>query len=146
MRYRGQGHEIEVALPVRDLDADDRARIDEAFAQAYRHLYGRTIPGLESEIMTWLLSVRTPTTAPAPVAWPDRAGAGTPPARERSFVDGRTGRRERLGVVERAALAAEHRIAGPAAIVEDDTTTLVPAGWRAARNTRGDLVLWKDAP
>ena len=46
MRYRGQGHEIAVALPVRDFTAADRAAITVAlFEDAYRRLYSRPIRG-----------------------------------------------------------------------------------------------------
>ncbi len=145
MRYQGQGHEIEVALPVGALDAGDRDGIDGRFGEAYRRLYGRTIPGLPTEIMTWLVTVRTPTVPPDRVAGPAADGAAAPVARERTVVDGRTGAAVRLAVVERAALRPAQRVAGPAAIVEDDTTTIVPAGWQAACNDRGDLMLHRTA-
>src|SRR5499427_2139402 len=44
MRYRGQGHEIAVALPVRDFTAADRSTIRELFEAVYRRLYSRAIP------------------------------------------------------------------------------------------------------
>ncbi len=144
MRYRGQGHEIEVALPERGLALADRATIDEAFAAAYRRLYGRTIPGLPTEIMTWLVTVRTPAVPVAPVAWPASEGVAARSDRVRTIVDGRTGRAVALAVIERASLAEGQCVSGPAAIVEDDTTTIVPAGWRATRNAPGDLVLLKE--
>ncbi len=49
MRYRGQGHEIAVALPVRDFTAADRSTIAALFEDAYRRLYSRPIPGVEIE-------------------------------------------------------------------------------------------------
>ena len=44
MRYRGQGHEIAVELPVREFNAADRSKIAELFEAAYRRLYSRSIP------------------------------------------------------------------------------------------------------
>jgi len=47
MRYRGQGHEIAVPLPVRRYRAEDAAELLDAFEAAYRRLYSRVIPGVE---------------------------------------------------------------------------------------------------
>ena len=52
MRYRGQGHEIAVTLPVRDFITQDRSTITELFEAAYRRLFSRAIPGVEIEILS----------------------------------------------------------------------------------------------
>ena len=57
MRYRGQGHEIAVRLPVRTFTAADRTTITDMFEEAYRRLYSRPIPGVEIEILSWVISV-----------------------------------------------------------------------------------------
>ncbi len=60
MRYRGQGHEIAVELPVRDFTAADRTAIKEFFEDVYRRLYSRPIPGVEIEILSWVVAVGAP--------------------------------------------------------------------------------------
>ena len=55
MRYAGQGHEIVVALPVRRFVADDARLFRGAFEAAYEALFGRTIPKLDMEIVSWTL-------------------------------------------------------------------------------------------
>src|SRR6185437_3671095 len=60
MRYRGQGHEIAVTLPVRRYAAADAAVLLAAFEDAYRALYSRTIPGVEVEILSWVTVVSAP--------------------------------------------------------------------------------------
>ena len=60
MRYRGQGHEIAVALPVRAFTAADRAAIAALFEEAYRRLYSRSIPGVEIEILSWVVTLSGP--------------------------------------------------------------------------------------
>ena len=45
MRYRGQGHEIPVSLPVGRSPRNPRAALIEAFEAAYARTYSRTIPG-----------------------------------------------------------------------------------------------------
>ena len=53
MRYAGQGHEIPVTLPARKLAAKDTAELKRRFDAAYRKLYGRTVPNMDVEIMSW---------------------------------------------------------------------------------------------
>ena len=144
MRYRGQGHEIEVRLPARALTADDRDVIHAAFVAEYTRLYGRSIPGLATEIMTWLVVVRSTVPPVERIAGTMPATGEAPVARLREYIDARSGRRATLAVVERADIGAAARVAGPAAIAEDETTTFVPHGWRAQVNARGDLILERE--
>ena len=74
MRYRGQGHEIAVALPVRDLTAADSVTITGLFEEAYGKLYSRSIPGVEIEILSWIIAVAAP--AEGALAGRDAAEAG----------------------------------------------------------------------
>src|SRR5262249_56413285 len=52
MRYRGQGHEISVELPVRDFSAADRSSLTALFEEAYRRLYSPPLPRGEIEILS----------------------------------------------------------------------------------------------
>ena len=87
MRYRGQGHEIAVELPVRAFTTADRTTLTELFEAAYRRLYSRSIPGVDIEILSWVVSLRAP--AEGRLAGEER-GAGwrgearRPPRRVRS--------------------------------------------------------------
>ena len=55
MRYRGQGHEIAVPLPAPTYRDDDAASCCAAFEEAYRRLYSRVIPGVEVEVLSWVM-------------------------------------------------------------------------------------------
>ena len=72
MRYRGQGHEIAVPLPTRTYREDDGALLHTAFEDAYRRLYSRVIPGVEVEVLSWVMLLSAPrpaegeTVAPTP--------------------------------------------------------------------------------
>ena len=57
MRYRGQGHEVAVPLPDGTLDP---AALRAAFDATYARVYGRVIPRLEVEAVTWTLSLAEP--------------------------------------------------------------------------------------
>jgi N-methylhydantoinase A len=140
MRYRGQGHEIAVALPPRDLLPGDAATLRAAFEAAYTALFGRVIPRLEVEAMTFALSLSAARALPARV--PDPPPLPAPAARfTREVTDPGTGATEPAALHERAALAPGMVLAGPALIVEDGTTTVVPRGFTARVNALQQLVL-----
>ena len=152
MRYVGQGHEIVVSLPVRALETGDGATLAEAFDAEYARLYGRTIPGQEREILSWTLTVtaRKPASSSAspspPASSKDGAGSTgrdpgptTPPTRR--LFDPILADYAAAAVHRRERLAPEDALAGPAVIVEDQTTTVVPEGFRATVDPLGYLVL-----
>ena len=68
MRYLGQGHEVVVPLPNRTWEREDTAIIREAFETAYETLYGRIIPKLDLEIVSWSVGVSAIPEAVAPIA------------------------------------------------------------------------------
>ncbi len=137
MRYRGQGHEIPVSLALGAFDAADlRARFD----AAYSGLFGRTIPRLEVEALTWTLSLATHRPLPQPSTAPAAVPAAAP-AGSRSLLDPATGVREAAALYERTALSPGMRFPGPALIVEDETTTVVPRGFTASINALGQILL-----
>src|SRR5204862_4755499 len=55
MRYRGQGHEITVSLPPGPFDRASREKLVTLYEEGYAATFGRTIPGLDVEIMNWTL-------------------------------------------------------------------------------------------
>src|SRR5262245_36595696 len=124
MRYRGQGHEIAVALPVRDFTADDRATIAELFEAAYRNLYSRAIPGVEIEILSWVVAVSAPAEGHLATAADEHPGEPQPRARRRLF-DPAAGEFVEVPIYWRAELHPGARIKGPAVIAEAETSTVV---------------------
>jgi N-methylhydantoinase A len=125
MRYRGQGHEIAVPLPTRTYLSDDATTLRVAFEDAYRRLYHRIIPGVEVEVLSWVLLLSAP--APAALAAPPPARQTyTPvPARTRPVFDTESGEFVSVPIHERGTLKPGARIPGPAVIVEDETSTVV---------------------
>jgi N-methylhydantoinase A len=140
MRYRGQGHEIAVPMPARMLGTDDAATLRAGFEAAYTALFGRVIPRLEVEAMTFALALSAARALPARVADPTPLPA--PPASgTRDVTDPATGATDAAAVFERTALAPGMALAGPALIVEDGTTTVVPRGMSARINALHQIVL-----
>jgi N-methylhydantoinase A len=124
MRYRGQGHEIAVTLPVRDFTANDRASIRELFEAAYRRLYSRAIPGVEIEILSWVVSVSAPAEGRLAAPETERPIEAKPRSRRPVFDPG-AGEFREVPIYWRADLAPGARIAGPAVIAEDETSTVI---------------------
>ncbi|WP_349367723.1 hydantoinase/oxoprolinase family protein [Salinarimonas sp.] len=141
MRYAGQGHEISVALPVRALTPEDRATLHAAFEAAYVALYGRTIPNLDVEILSWTLTVETAQAPPSPAGAPPAAAAAPEPIGRRAVFDPGLGRAIEAALHDRAALAPGMRVPGPALIAEAQTTTVVSPAFDATVSAAGHIVL-----
>jgi N-methylhydantoinase A len=125
MRYRGQGHEITVPLPVRPFRDEDAATLRAAFEDAYRRLYHRIIPGVEVEVLSWVLLLSAPPPGEATAASAAPPGYAPTPARHRRVFDPELGEFVEVAIYERRALKPGAVIAGPAVIVEDETSTVV---------------------
>jgi N-methylhydantoinase A len=124
MRYRGQGHEIAVQFPVRDFTSADSAAVKDLFEEAYRRLYSRPIPGVEIEILSWVIAVGAPAEGELAVASEIKASVPAPKSRRRVF-DPASGEFLDVPIYWRPELAPGARITGPAVIAENDTSTVV---------------------
>jgi N-methylhydantoinase A len=140
MRYRGQGHEIAVALPERDFTPADRSTIRDLFEAAYRRLYSRAIPGVDIEILSWVVAVSAP-----PQGRLGTPAAGQPfepkPASRRAIFHPDTGEFQEVGIYWRGDLAPGARIRGPAVIAEDETSTVVSPRFDARIDRYGYIEL-----
>ena len=126
MRYLGQGYEIAV-------DVAQPATVEAlrgAFDRAYEALYGRLIPGLDVEVLSWTLTLRAEV---AELASPPPSSASRCAAH---VVSGR---------VERSALTTGAVVAGPANIVEDETVIVVPTGCAARVDDQGNVLISRQA-
>jgi N-methylhydantoinase A len=130
MRYRGQGHEISVDLPVREFTSTDVPAITALFEEAYRRLYSRPIPGVEIEILSWVLSLSAPSEGKLATASKLRP-VQPKPAAQRQVFDPASGVFIDTPVYERTHVSPGARIKGPAVITEDDTTTIVSPSFDA---------------
>jgi N-methylhydantoinase A len=141
MRYYGQGHEIAVDLPARDLGPADLPQLQAAFDEAYRRLYGREIPGVDIEVMGWTIEVASAAAASdaAPAAAPQPYEAKA--TGRRPVFDPAAGRLLEFALHRRADLRPGARIAGPAVIVEDETSTVVAAAFDAEIDRFGYILL-----
>ncbi|MFT5486091.1 MAG: N-methylhydantoinase A [Paracoccaceae bacterium] len=140
MRYRGQGHEIAVDLPAGPYDGSLRGELSGLFETAYAATYSRQIPGLDVEVMNWTLRLSASVEDPLPC--PPMPDATVPePAGMRDLFDPDTGILSAAPVYRRDALSPGAEIPGPAVIAEDETTTIVLAGFTARINAVGYIVM-----
>ncbi len=141
MRYIGQGYEIAVPLQIDRLQPEQLKR---NFESAYRRLYGRTIPGMAIEILSWSLRITAP--APVPVAvLPVRKKVAASARSTRAVFDAGKAKRVTYGVFDRTSLTAGALVEGPALIVENQTTTVVTASFDAQVDGALNIVLSRKA-
>ena len=144
MRYVGQGHEITVPLPVRDLTAADAAALRETFEREYSVLFRRPIPGAAIEVLSWSVLISTQATRPEPMAAvAERRGPA--PDGSRSFFDGRAGGPVDVPLYRRERMEAGARVPGPAIIAEDETSTFITASFDARIDAAGCIVMERRA-
>jgi N-methylhydantoinase A len=137
MRYRGQGHEVAVKLPDGQLDP---AALRAAFDTTYARVYGRIIPNLEVEAVTWTLSLAEEHELPPQSPMPSDTDAAAP-AGTRRVVETTSGEAMDTSVYIRSQLPPGARLPGPAVIVEDGTSTIVPSGYVARISAGDDIVI-----
>lgn len=140
MRYHGQGHEIAVDLPAGPYDGSLPDTLSGLFETAYAATYSRRIPGLEVEVMNWTLRLSASVEDPAPC--PPVPDITVPePLGMRDLFDPETGILSAAPVYGRDTLTPGAEITGPAIIAEDETTTIVLAGFTARLNAVGYIVM-----
>jgi N-methylhydantoinase A len=144
MRYRGQGHEIEVPLPEAALSEASKPGLRRSYEAEYAALYGRIPPQMSIEITNWAV---TAATAGRPLAFATEAGdqpartRAAEPAGKRELYLGDGRATAEVPVFERAELDVGTRLAGPALITEAQTTTHLPEGASLWVDARRNLVI-----
>ena len=131
MRYRGQGHEIAVPLPAGTFGSGARRCVPRSMRR-YTRCSAASFRGLEVEAVTWTLSLGEPHDSADSRCRCRRdaaAAAAQSAAPHRSTPA--SGEMRRCALFDRAPhCRAAQRLTGPAVIVEDGTTTIVPSWLR----------------
>jgi len=140
MRYVGQGWELPVNVPIEQLGNADGQALKAGYDREYEAFFGRTIDGLDIEIVSWSLR------ASSPVAKPQRRpltekGAPARVSGKRRLFDARLEAFQTAAVVDREHMRAGDWVAGPAVITERETTTIVTASREAVMQADGCLLL-----
>lgn len=141
IRYAGQGHEIAVDLADGSFEASSAVALRDHFSKQYAALYGRALTHITPEIISWSVQVEAVSDAAVPAdVIPERRVAA--PSVGSRVVSGAAAAEDRsIPFYERALLLPGAEVEGPALIVEDETSTLLPDGFTARISTQGHLVL-----
>ncbi|MEU8245678.1 hydantoinase/oxoprolinase family protein [Nonomuraea sp. NPDC048916] len=140
MRYEGQDYTL--TIPLRDADEPAEpeflAEIAARYAEAHTARYGHATP--EAPVEFVLLRSTGFGTFPRTRAAHEEPGHTTPALRDVIF----DGEAHRTPVLRRASLTGE--FAGPAIVVEDTATTVIPPGCLATVDDHGFLIIKVDTP
>ncbi len=145
LRYVGQGYELRVAMPPGSLDDKAMESVWTLFTAQHEAEYGHAFPDNAIEIV----NIRVSGTGQMPkISHQDVSGGGEP---ANALV--RTGRcifrydnqpqEFETGYYRRDGLGEGALIDGPAVILQQDTTTIVPPMWQAIVVSGGNMILSK---
>ena len=138
MRYAGQSFEIEVPLERAWLETGDIAAIRAAFDRRHQEIYDYADPTSGVGIVN--LRVVITGALPRPTL-PELAPATAPPKPIGRVACLMRGKAVEAAVYDRAALLSGHSFTGPAIIVQDDSTTIVPPGAKVAIDRLGNAFI-----
>ena len=130
MRYAGQGFEIPVVLPAAVAESPAAESVTDLFESAYAALFGRTVAGMDIEITVWAVNAATvaePVTAVEPIERAVSADSGA----ERRLFEPALSEFVRAAAHDRDTVGVGSSVAGPALIVERETTTVIPSSRKA---------------
>ena len=142
-RYVGQGFELRADVPDGPLTDNNRTAVIDAFFDEHKKVYGHAFRDQMTEVITLRLVASAATGSLNVADLP--AGGRTDPAdavmysRPTRFDAGSFATPR----YRREALKADDVVAGPAIILQHNSTTLVPPGWKAKVIAHGDLRLTK---
>jgi len=143
MRYVGQGHEISVPIPSHELKRKHLNTLRERFDEAYLRQYGRIIPGVDVEVLSWTVSVTQPLER-IPVLKKLNPKEEVEPNKWCEVWDGKNEMFVQCGSVARESLQEDKKLVGPALITEEQTTTYIPYGFSASVNSLGFIIISSD--
>ncbi|MEO1105428.1 MAG: hydantoinase/oxoprolinase family protein, partial [Pseudomonadota bacterium] len=139
MRYRGQGHEIEVVLP--DWLSGDAlaAKLPDLFAEAYAATFSKAFIGRAIDIVAFKAEVEGPPPNVGKRLIPTTAQAPRAPHTRRAFVAANMDFAD-VPVLARTALRQGETVRGPALIEERESTCVLGSGDEATIDAYGNLV------
>ena len=140
MRYRGQGHEIPVPITDLFLTSANKEVLVDTFEAEYERLFGRIIPNLTAEVMTWSLTLSTNRKLKESISTFKRTNKPKPTSKRRVFSVS-LNKYQEIPTYQRELLAPGNWIPGPNLITENGTSTYVSENFCAYVNNLNYLEL-----
>ena len=126
MRYAGQGHNVSVSLPWRNVAPALEGALLKEFEKRYTRLYGHLVPNAAPQVVTWRLTGRSVVKSHR-FTWGDTRISTTAVMRgKRDVWLPLRGRYGPAPVYDRYSLKPGTRIAGPVVLEERESTLVVP--------------------
>ena len=140
MRYRGQGHEIPVPITDLFLTFASKEVLVDTFEAEYERLFGRIIPNLTAEVMTWSLTLSTNRKLKESISTFKRTNKPKPTSKRRVFSVS-LNKYQEIPTYQRELLAPGNWMPGPNLITENGTSTYVSENFCAYVNNLNYLEL-----
>ncbi|MCH8007657.1 MAG: hydantoinase/oxoprolinase family protein [Chloroflexi bacterium] len=134
LRYAGQSYELTVPI-----SSEKATTYSRAFHAAHKRRYGHSDPLRAVEVVSARVRAQAPG-APVRMQALPRRKPGMRAARIQR-VPVRFDRERQTWMYERGRLRAGDRLRGPALVLQLDSTTVIPPGWRGRVDRVGNLVL-----
>jgi N-methylhydantoinase A len=132
MRYAGQGHNVSVSLPWRDVGSAMAPALLKAFETNYRQFYGHLVPGAVPQVITWRLTGRSVVKSHQ-FTWGDSRSARSARASGKPVMRGKRDiylplkkKFAPVPVYDRYSLKPGARLTGPVVLEERESTLVVP--------------------
>lgn len=126
LRYRGQSFEIDTMLDADAVVAADHVAIAEAFHRAHERTYGHADRAAPLQVIAVRLIISGRTAKPESPQQELCPGSAPEAGRTQVWVDGAW---HEAALYRRVALRAGQNLRGPAVVMQDDCTTIIPPGF-----------------
>lgn len=141
MRYLGQGYEVTVPVDHTVLLAKDDRALRAAFEKVYVERFGRSLPGVPVEVVSWRLRASASPMASEVKLEHGEGATGAALTGERPVYFAESKDYRSTPVFSRARLAAGQTIPGPAIIEESESTIVVGPRAHIAVHENGNLIM-----
>ncbi|PZU88151.1 MAG: hydantoinase [Chelatococcus sp.] len=138
MRYRGQSYEIETPLADEWIAKGDIASIVAAFHARHAEIYGHADEKAAVQLVALRVVIAGHTPKPA---FPEHHVEPVDVSPSGTVRVSHGGGELEAGLFERRGLKPGSRFAGPAVVIQDDTTTWAPPGFSGEVDGYGNLIL-----
>lgn len=138
MRYLGQSYEIETALSLADLQEHNAQAIAECFHDEHSRVYGHS----DNDAPVQVVNLRVVVTGTVPKPDITKKAVHSRVATAQSTADiFLNGKQQTASIYKRAKLLGGDTFSGPAIVLQDDCTTIVPAGFTTTVDAWNNLVV-----
>ena len=143
MRYSGQGHELNVKIPNKTFSENHTQILRDLFEAEYTRVYGHKLPKARIEILSWMLTLFEDNNARLPSSNRENNDLQSDPISHLRFFEPNKQEFVKAPVYPRSKIENGFSTRGPALIAEEQTTTVVPTGFKCYSDSLGNIVLEK---